>query len=49
MVRMRGLEPPSLTALVPKTSVSTIPPHPRVVTYALVYEIRRQKARVASP
>ena len=29
LVRMRGLEPPSLAALVPKTSVSTIPPHPR--------------------
>jgi hypothetical protein len=30
MVRMRGLEPPRLTALAPKTSVSTIPPHPLV-------------------
>ena len=29
MVRMRGLEPPCLAALAPKTSVSTIPPHPR--------------------
>ncbi len=31
MVRMRGLEPPRLTALAPKTSVSTIPPHPRTL------------------
>jgi hypothetical protein len=30
LVRMRGLEPPCLAALAPKTSVSTIPPHPRV-------------------
>lgn len=29
MVRVKGLEPPRLAALVPKTSVSTIPPHPR--------------------
>ena len=29
LVRMKGLEPSRLTALVPKTSVSTIPPHPR--------------------
>jgi hypothetical protein len=29
LVRMRGLEPPCLTALAPKTSVSTIPPHPQ--------------------
>ncbi len=28
LVRMRGLEPPRLAALAPKTSVSTIPPHP---------------------
>jgi hypothetical protein len=30
-VRMKGLEPSRLSALVPKTSVSTIPPHPHVV------------------
>jgi site-specific DNA recombinase len=29
LVRMRGLEPPRLTAPAPKTGVSTIPPHPR--------------------
>ena len=29
LVRMKGLEPSRLAALVPKTSVSTIPPHPR--------------------
>ena len=28
MVRMKGLEPPRLSALVPKTRASTIPPHP---------------------
>ena len=28
MVRMEGLEPPWLAPLVPKTSVSTISPHP---------------------
>ena len=28
LVRMRGLEPPCLAALAPKTSVSTISPHP---------------------
>jgi hypothetical protein len=31
LVRMKGLEPSRLSALVPKTSVSTIPPHPHVV------------------
>lgn len=30
LVRMKGLEPSRLSALVPKTSVSTIPPHPHV-------------------
>ena len=32
LVRMRGLEPPRLSALVPKTSVYTIPPHPHDVS-----------------
>jgi hypothetical protein len=39
MVRMRGLEPPCLTALAPKTSVSTIPPHPRVGNSAILREM----------
>ena len=39
LVRMRGLEPPCLTALAPKTSVSTIPPHPRVGNSAILREI----------
>ncbi len=26
---MRGLEPPRVASLVPETSASTIPPHPR--------------------
>ena len=30
MVRMRGLEPPHLTALDPKSSVSAISPHPHI-------------------
>ena len=37
MVRMKGLEPSRPEALVPKTSVSTIPPHPHVITNLLVW------------
>ena len=36
MVRMKGLEPSRLSALVPKTSVSTIPPHPRGVCNGVI-------------
>jgi hypothetical protein len=36
MVRMKGLEPSRLSALAPKTSVSTIPPHPLVLPYASI-------------
>ena len=36
MVRMRGLEPPHLTALDPKSSVSAISPHPHMVVKNLV-------------
>lgn len=36
MVRMRGLEPPHLTALDPKSSVSAISPHPHMVVKKLV-------------
>lgn len=30
---MKGLEPPSLTALDPKSSASTIPPHPQFMNH----------------
>ena len=33
LVRMKGLEPPRLSTLVPKTRASTIPPHPHGAGY----------------
>lgn len=36
MVRMEGLEPPRLSPLVPKTSVSTISPHPHNMVFKLI-------------
>jgi hypothetical protein len=43
LVRMKGLEPSCLAALAPKTSVSTIPPHPLVLPYAYVSFCRLQQ------
>lgn len=34
LVRMRGLEPPSLTAQPPQDCASTISPHPRFLYFA---------------
>gem|GEM_PF-3556425 len=42
MVRMKGLEPSRLSALAPKASVSTIPPHPQNVVTEVLYEIISQ-------
>lgn len=45
MVRTRGLEPPRLAALVPQTSVSTIPPRPQNVkepSYLICFALKFQ-------
>ena len=38
MVRMKGLEPPRLSALDPKSSVSAISPHPHSLVYLKGFE-----------
>jgi hypothetical protein len=43
MVRERGLEPPYLTALAPKASVSTIPPLALTINYTALGHVPRPR------